>query len=108
MPPNPTAGARDNMLPAVNRPTISPAEWGLLTAISAMALAAKIHGTDKAVMATGYRMLSRVKPAYMQVILGIMNSASPLKHMNEYVATLPQHILEMQLQKPALPLLDAG
>jgi len=73
-----------------------------------MALAAKIHGTDKAVMATGYRMLSRVKPAYMQVILGIMNSASPLKHMNEYVATLPQHILEMQLQKPALPLLDAG
>jgi len=37
-----------------------------------------------------------------------MNAPSPLAHMNLYVANLPQHILEMKVSKPALPLLDAA
>ena len=93
------------MLSVVTNP---PKQVSLLTAVTAMALAARIHGTDKAVLATAYRMLPRLNSAYMQVLLAIMNSPSPLKHMNEYVATMPQRILEMRVKTPALPLLSAG
>lgn len=96
------------MLHAVMLHSTPPKSYCLLTAITAMALAASIHGTDKAVMATGYRMLAKVKPQYMKVILDIINSPSPLKHMNAYVASLPEHILTMKVQQPALPMLDAG
>jgi hypothetical protein len=78
----------------------------LLTALSAMALAAKIHGTDKAVMKTGFRMLAGLDQAYQPIVLGIINAPSPLKHMNQFVATLPPRILEMKVQAPALPLLS--
>lgn len=95
------------MLVAMNAPM--PAKRVcLLTAITAMALAARIHGTDKAVMMTGYRVLAGLSPAYQPVVLAIMNAPSPLAHMNLYVANLPQHILEMKVSKPALPLLDAA
>lgn len=90
------------MLPVA---TNQPQPVSLLTAITAIALAATIHGTDKAVLATAYRMLPRVSPAYMPVVLAIMNAPSPLKHMNEYVATLPRRILEMKVPAPAPPLL---
>ncbi len=80
----------------------------LLTAITAMALAARIHGTDKAVMATGFRMLSRIGASYQPVVLTIMNAPSPLNHMNNYVATLPKRILEMKVQQPVLPMLSVG
>lgn len=96
------------MLPVVMTPLNPAKRVSLVTAITAMALAARIHDTDKAVMATGYGMLSRMNPAYVPVVLAIINAPSPLKHMNEYVATLPQQILEMKAQAPALPLLDAG
>lgn len=90
-----------------SRPT-RPPQLSLLTAITALALAARIHGTDKAVLATGYRMLSTLSPAYQPVVLAIMNAPSPLNHINEYVATLPQHILEMKPKAPAIPTLRAG
>ena len=77
----------------------------LLTAITVMALAAAIHGTDKAVLATAYRVLPRVKTAYMPVVLAIMNAPSPLRHMNEYVATLPRSILEMKVPAPQPPVM---
>jgi hypothetical protein len=80
----------------------------LLTAITAMALAARIHGTDKAVMMAGYRVLAGLSPAYQPVVLAIMNSPSPLAHMNLYVANLPKRILEMKVSQPALPMLDAA
>ncbi|WP_162962059.1 hypothetical protein [Pseudomonas aeruginosa] len=73
-----------------------------------MALTARIHGTDKAVMMTGYRVLGGLSPAYQPVVLSIMNAPSPLAHMNLYVAKLPQRILEMKVSKPALPMLDAA
>lgn len=80
----------------------------LLTAITAMALSARIHGTDKAVMMTGFRVLAGVSPAYQSVVLAIMNAPSPLAHINVYVANLPQHILEMKVSEPALPLIEAA
>ncbi|EPL60741.1 hypothetical protein B382_19400 [Stutzerimonas stutzeri B1SMN1] len=80
----------------------------LLTAITAMALAARIHGTDKAVMMAGYRVLAGLSPAYQPVVLAIMNAPSPLAHMNLYVANLPQRILEMRVSKLALPMLDSA
>lgn len=96
------------MLHAVfNRPT-SPKPMCLLTAITVLALAARIHATDKAVMEAGYRVLPKLKPAYMPVVLKIINAPSPLAHMNQYVATLPDHILTMKTIAPAFPLLDAG
>ncbi|BAW26695.1 hypothetical protein N0609_11675 [Pseudomonas aeruginosa] len=95
------------MLAAMNAP-IPVKRVCLLTAITAMALAARIHGTDKAVMMTGYRVLAGLSPTYQPVVLAIMNAPSPLAHMNLYVANLPQHILEMKISKPALPLLDAA
>ncbi|OZB34797.1 MAG: hypothetical protein B7X51_01000 [Pseudomonas sp. 34-62-33] len=73
-----------------------------------MALAARIHGTDKAVMMAGYRVLAGLSPAYQPVVLAIMNAPSPLAHMNLYVANLPQRILEMRVSKPALPMLDSA
>lgn len=77
----------------------------LLTAITAMALAARIHGTDKAVMATAYRMLPRVGSAYQGVVLKIMNSPSPLKHITVYVASMPEHILTMKVSSVLPPYL---
>lgn len=95
------------MLVAMNAP-MPPKRLCLLTAITAMALAARIHGTDKAVMETGFRVLANLNPSYQPVVLAIMNAPSPLKHMNQYVATLPPRILEMKVQSPALPMLSAG
>ena len=92
------------MLAAKNAP--APAKRVcLLTAITAMALAARIHGTDKAVMMTGFRVLAGLSNAYQPVVLAIINSPSPLAHITLYVANLPQHILEMKVSKPALPML---
>lgn len=91
------------MLPAVANP---PMQMSLLTAITAMALAAQFHGTDQAVRATAYRMLPKVATAYMPVVLAILNAPSPLKHMNEYVATLPKRVLEMKTKTAPLPLLS--
>lgn len=79
----------------------------LLTAITAMALAARIHGTDKAVMLTGYRVLAGIAPDHQPIVLGIMNAPSPLEHMNQYVATLPDRILEMKPSAPAPLVLGA-
>ncbi|NRC34130.1 hypothetical protein [Pseudomonas aeruginosa] len=92
------------MLAAKNAPTPGKRVC-LLTAITAMALAARIHGTDKAVMMTGYRVLAGLSNAYQPVVLAIINSPSPLAHINLYVANLPQHILEMKVSRPALPML---
>ncbi len=93
-------------------PTLNPAPapkmYCLLTAITAMALAAAIHKTDRAVMSTGFRLLPRIKPQYTHVILDIINSPSPLKHMNAYLVSLPVAILEMKTKQPALPMLNAG
>ncbi len=95
------------MLVAMNAP--SPAKQvSLLTAITALALAARIHGTDKAVMETGFRLLAGLSPNYQPVVLAIINAPSPLAHMNQYVATLPDKILEMRVKAPALPLLGTG
>ena len=92
------------MLAAKNAP--APAKRVcLLTAITAIALAARIHGTDKAVMMTGFRVLAGLSNAYQPVVLAIINSPSPLAHINLYVANLPQHILEMKVSRPALPML---
>jgi hypothetical protein len=92
------------MLPVVMNP---PKPVSLLTAITALALAARIHGTDKAVLFTAYRMLPRMNLDYMPVVLAVMNAPSPLKHIDEYVATLPSRVLEMKVKAPALPLLSA-
>lgn len=96
------------MLRAVINPPIRQQPMCLLTAITVMALAARIHATDKAVMEAGYRVLSRLKPAYMPVVLRIINAPAPLAHMNQFVATLPDHILTMKVNSPALPMLDVG
>jgi len=71
-----------------------------------MALVPRIHDTDKAVMMTGYRMLAGLSNAYQPVVLAIINSPSPLAHINLYVATLPQHIPETKVSRPALPMLE--
>ncbi|HDS1721775.1 hypothetical protein NPS53_09700 [Pseudomonas putida] len=96
------------MLLSVMRPANSLKPYCLLTALTVMALAARIHGTDKAVVKAGYRMLPRLNPKYVSVVLTIINAPAPLSHMNQYVATLPDSILTMKLNAPALPLLDAG
>ncbi|MCU9527489.1 DUF7740 domain-containing protein [Pseudomonas mosselii] len=80
----------------------------LLTAITVMALAAKILRTDIAVMKAGYRMLGRLKPQYVPVVLKIINAPAPLAHMNQFVATLPDHILTMKLTTSACPLQNPG
>ena len=95
------------MLVAMNAPA-PPKRVSLLTALTAIALAARIHGTDKAVMATGYRLLAGLDQSYMPVVLAIINSPSPLKHINQYVATMPPQILTMKVCTPALPMLSAG
>lgn len=59
-------------------------------------------------MMTGYRVLAGLSPDYQPVVLAIMNSPSPLTHMNLYVANLPKRILEMKVSQPALPMLDAA
>jgi len=96
------------MLHFVTQSSEAPKPYCLLTAITVMALAAKIHGTDKAVMKAGYRMLARLKPQYVPVVLRIMNAPAPLAHMNQFVATLPDHILTMKLTTSVLPLQNAG
>lgn len=104
----PPPGTQSEMLHAVMHHSNSQKPYCLLTVITVMALAASIHGTDKAVMDTGYRMLGKMKPQYVKVILDIINSPSPLKHMNAFVASLPDRILTMKVQHPALPMLNAG
>lgn len=103
----PVSGTEVTMLHSVMRPA-PPKPYCLLTALTVMALAARIHGTDKAVLKAGYRMLPRLKPQYLSVVLTIINAPAPLAHMNQFVATLPDSILTMKLNTPALPMLDAG
>lgn len=74
-----------------------------LTAITAIALAGKIHGTDKAVIATAFRMLPRVGASYQDAVLAIMNSPSPLKHITVYVASMPERILTMKVNEVLPP-----
>lgn len=105
---SPVSGTEVIMLHSVMRPANSPKPYCLLTALTVMALAARIHGTDKAVLKAGYRMLPRLKPQYLSVVLTIINAPAPLAHMNQFVATLPDSILTMKLKTPALPMLDAG
>lgn len=104
----PAPGTAVAMLHSVSRPATSLKPYCLLTAITVMALAARLHGTDVAVMKAGYRMIPRLKPQYVPVVLTIINAPAPLSHMNHFVATLPDHILTMKLNTPALPLLNAG
>lgn len=93
-------------------PTLNPAPapkmYCLLTAFTAMALAAAIHKTDKAVMFTAYRMLPMVKPQYRDVILVIINSPAPLKHLNAWLVSLPASVIGEQPKKPAMSVLNAG
>ncbi|MQT58042.1 hypothetical protein GHO41_11880 [Pseudomonas sp. FSL R10-0399] len=96
------------MLQAVLNPTTAIKPMCLLTAITVMALVARIHGTDKAVREAGFRVLPRLKPAYMPVVLKIINAPAPLAHMNQFVETLPEHILTMKVSAPAMPMLDVG
>lgn len=71
----------------------------LLDAITAMGLAAAIHQTDLAVQQTGFRVLWRLDSKYQSVVLAIMNAPSPLKHMQRYLGSLPEHILEMKVER---------
>lgn len=96
------------MLQAIMSPPTPLKPMCLLTAITVLALAATIHNTDRAVINAGYRVLPKLKPEFMPVVLKIINAPSPLAHMNQYVATLPQRILTMKLNTPVMPMLDVG
>lgn len=70
----------------------------LLDAITAMGLAATIHRTDLAVQQAGFRVLWRLDVKYQPVVLAIMNAPSPLEHMQLYLGSMPQHILDMPVR----------
>ncbi|NVL49817.1 hypothetical protein F2S72_08700 [Pseudomonas syringae pv. actinidiae] len=97
---------KEMLLAAINPPPRTQ-PMSLLTAITVLALAAHIHRTDRAVMEAGYRVLPRVNRAYIPVVLNMINAPSPLAHMTQFIATLPDHILTMKVNVPALPMLDA-
>ncbi|ANI15703.1 MULTISPECIES: hypothetical protein [Pseudomonas] len=53
----------------------------LTDATIALLLAAKIHGTDKAVRATGKRCAQALPRSQRDLMFSIVNSKEPLKHI---------------------------
>lgn len=67
--------------PAPARPEL----WLQQDALLAAVLAAKIHGTDKAVRESAYRSLQLVHPVHYDFMLMILNSSRPLKLIELYL-----------------------
>ena len=62
-------------------------------AITTIALAASMHGTDKAVLKSMWTVLQHVEEQYRSLIVNMMAAPSPLAHINHYLNTLPAGIL---------------
>ncbi|MBA1250148.1 MULTISPECIES: hypothetical protein [Pseudomonas] len=63
-------------------------------AILTLALAAEIHGTDKAVSQTAKRVAKALPGRYRQHMYDVINSPSPLRHIKLFLKTMPDDILQ--------------
>lgn len=66
-----------------------------LDALVCVCLAMEIHKTDKAVRTTARRCAKKVSPKDRVYMMHIINSPRPVLHVQAFLITLPDHILNM-------------
>jgi len=71
-----------------------------LDALVCVCLAMEIHKTDKAVRTTARRCAKKVSPKDRLYMMHIINSPRPVLHVQAFLITLPDHILNMGAEKP--------
>lgn len=66
-----------------------------LDAVLVLALAARIHRTDRAVREVARAIVKRVDPRYRHIVDAYVHAKTPCASVEQMVATLPDWILQM-------------
>jgi len=66
-----------------------------LDAVLVLALAARIHRTDRAVREVARAIVKRVDPRYRHIVEAYVRAKTPCAAVEQMVATLPDWILKM-------------
>ncbi len=66
-----------------------------LDAVLVLALAARIHRTDRAVREVARAIVKRVDPRYRHIVEAYVRAKTPCAAVEQMVATLPDWILQM-------------